>query len=293
MLSTVGVTTSAQSSDPRRLRLRYPAFCANCGIALSKGAEAYWSRAERKATCLACAPRAGETDPGTAGASAAAEGERRKNKRVEDVRRQHGDLAAEVAEEMAARDVAASWAKGSAGESRLASFIKHEVGDLVIPLHDRLIPGHVGTSTTSSSRRPASGSSTPRHIKGGWSNEKSDLSGTARMSSGSVGRNRTKLANGLDKQVAAVLAALKRDSSFKGTNVHAALCLVESEWALLDSPFQIGNVWVLYAGALRKRLKKSGPLSRETMERIAHRLDLSLPHATAIRVKRSDGGRHR
>jgi hypothetical protein len=94
------------------------------------------------------------------------------------------------------------------------------------------------------------------------------------------GRNRTKLANGLDKQVAAVLAALKRDSSFKGTNVHAALCLVESEWALLSSPFQIGNVWVLDAGALRKKLKKSGPLSRETMERIAHRLDLSLPHAT-------------
>ena len=60
----------------------------------------------------------------------------------------------------------------------------------------------------------------------------------------------------------------------------AALCLVESEWALLDFPFQIGSVWVLYPGALRKRLKKSGPLSRETMERIAHRFDLSLPHAT-------------
>ena len=94
-------------------------------------------------------------------------------------------------------------------------------------------------------------------------------------------RNRTKLAHGLDKQVAAVLAALKRDTSLKGANVHAALCLVESEWALLDFPFQIGNVWVLYPGALRKRLKKSGPLPRETMERIARRLDLSLPTATS------------
>jgi hypothetical protein len=38
-------------------------------------------------------------------------------------------------------------------------------------------------------------------------------------------------------------------------------------------------VWVLYPGALRKRLRKKGPLSREAMERIARRLDLSLPRA--------------
>jgi hypothetical protein len=38
-------------------------------------------------------------------------------------------------------------------------------------------------------------------------------------------------------------------------------------------------VWVTYPGALRKRLKKKGSLSRERMERIARRLDLSLPRA--------------
>ncbi len=52
-----------------------------------------------------------------------------------------------------------------------------------------------------------------------------------------------------------------------------------SEWALLDFPFQVGNVWVLSPGALRNRLKKTGALSREAMERIARRLDLSLPPA--------------
>jgi hypothetical protein len=35
----------------------------------------------------------------------------------------------------------------------------------------------------------------------------------------------------------------------------------------------------MYPGALKKRFRKSGPLSRETMERIARRLDLSLPPA--------------
>jgi hypothetical protein len=167
-------------------------------------------------TCLACAP---DTDvaPDTAGASAAAEAERRKEKRVEEVRRQYGHHAAEVAEEMAGRDMDATWGKGSEGESRLAAFVAREVGDKVIALHDRLIPGTRGNID---------------HI-----------------------------------------------FVVKGTNVHAALCFVESDWGLLDFPFQVGNVWVFYPGALRKRLKKDGPLSPEAMKRIARRLDVSLPRA--------------
>ena len=77
----------------------------------------------------------------------------------------------------------------------------------------------------------------------------------------------------------AVVAALRSDERREPIDIHAALCLVSSEWGLLDMPFQIGNVWVLYPGALKKRLRKSGKLSRETMERIARRLDLSLPSA--------------
>lgn len=108
-------------NGPRRLR--YPAVCATCGIALSKGAEAVWDPASKKATCLACVPRGGERTAGEPGASAAAEGERRKNKRVAQVRRRYGDHAGDVAEEMAGRDTAATWGKGSDGERRLAAFV--------------------------------------------------------------------------------------------------------------------------------------------------------------------------
>jgi hypothetical protein len=73
--------------------------------------------------------------------------------------------------------------------------------------------------------------------------------------------------------------ALRLDQTLHGTDVHAVLCLVESEWALLDLSFQIGAVWVMRPSTLKKRLRKSGALSRETMERIARRLDLSLPPA--------------
>ena len=52
----------------------------------------------------------------------------------------------------------------------------------------------------------------------------------------------------LRRQVDAVIAAMRADKSLHGIDVHAALCLVESEWRLLDFPFQLGNVWVMYPG---------------------------------------------
>src|SRR6478672_1536919 len=81
----------SEGTESRRLRLRYPAVCATCGIELSRGAEAVWNRAAKTATCLACAPGGETPDAGTAGASAAAEGERRKDRKVDDVRRRFGD----------------------------------------------------------------------------------------------------------------------------------------------------------------------------------------------------------
>jgi hypothetical protein len=37
----------------------------------------------------------------------------------------------------------------------------------------------------------------------------------------------------------------------------------------------------MYPGALKKRLRKSGPLSLEMIQRIGQRLDLSLPRSNA------------
>src|SRR5437868_8509420 len=107
------MTEGVEAAEPRRLRLRYPAKCASCGIALSPGSEAFWNRGTKQAICLACAPDGPAVGSGTPGASAAAEGERRQEKRVEDVRRRYGDHAAAVAEAMAERDTKASWGKGS------------------------------------------------------------------------------------------------------------------------------------------------------------------------------------
>jgi hypothetical protein len=273
------VVSGVDAKPPRKLRLRYPGSCASCGLALSKGTEAMWDAATKTVTCLACAPGS-IVDSGAPGASAAAEGTRRADRKVDEVRRKYGDHAAEVAREMADRDAAATWGKGSEGESWLAGYIAREVGDHVIALHDRLIPGTRGNID---------------HIfvapTGVWVVDAKAYKG--RLVRGEIGplwrrdhelyirgRNRTPLAEGVVRQVDAVNAAMRADESLRGTDLHAALCLVESEWNLLDFPFQVGNVWVIYPGALKKRLRKSGPVSRETMERIARRLDLSLPPAS-------------
>jgi len=122
----------SKTPTTRRLPLRYPDECSVCGIELSRGTEAIWNRVEKSVTCLGCVPAEGATapEPGTAGSSAASEGARRRDKRIEEVRRKHGDHAAAVAEQMAERDNAASWGKGSQGESRLAAFIARRLAIL-------------------------------------------------------------------------------------------------------------------------------------------------------------------
>jgi hypothetical protein len=258
--------------------LRYPSTCADCGISLSRGTEACWDTTVKEATCLACAPSDAEPPEDVAGASAAAEGNRRAQLRIEQARRRYGDHAAEVAREMAARDAAATWGKGSEGESRLAAFITREVGEAVIALHDRVIPGTRGnidhifiapTGVWVVDAKAYQGKVERREVGPIWRRENEVYVG---------GKNRSALTQGVEKQVAAVTAALRADPEIQGTNVHGALCFL-AEWSLLAFPFQIGNIWVLYAGALRKRLKKGGAIQRDTMERVARRLALSLPPA--------------
>jgi hypothetical protein len=263
------------------MQLRYAAVCSVCGMSLPSGTEAWWDRKApkgKRATCLACAEgRVADV----AGASATAEGERRVARRVERVNARYGPEAAAVADHMAELEIAATWGKGGKGESRLAAYVARELGDAVIALHDRQVPGTRGNID---------------HIfvaaSGVWVVDAKALKGAIdRRDNGPVwrprnelyvgGRKRTSLAKGVEKQVECVLAALRLEPKTKGTLVYGALCLVESEWGLLDFSFQIGDaVWVLKLAALRKRLKKRGPLTANRMKLAAEVLDRALPPAS-------------
>jgi hypothetical protein len=192
----------------------------------------------------------------------------------------YSPAAAAVAEQIARREMAESWSKGSEGESRLAAYVAREVGDAVIALHDRQEPG---------TRRNID------HIflapSGVWVVDAKAYSGRLeRRDTGSLlrpenrlyvgGRNRTTLAKGVQRQTECVLAALRLESQAKGTPVLGALCFTEAEWRLLDFAFQVDGVWVLCPGALKKRLKKNGPLNAEKMRIAAAALERALPPAT-------------
>ena len=214
--------TESAGRTVRRLTLRYPAVCSVCGVALSRGAVAMWDSETKTATCLACVPGEVSIDAGIAGASAIAEGERRKRRRVDEARSLYGDHAAHVAEQMAGRDPSiGAWTKGGSGESRLAEFIEREVGDRVIALHDRLIPGtrtnidHLYVAPTGVwvvDAKAYKGKVVKRDVGPIWRTENKVYVN---------GRDRTTLAKAMDKQVEAVLAALRPDPEAKG---HGRAC---------------------------------------------------------------------
>src|SRR5690606_6583876 len=66
-----------------------------------------------------------------------------------------------------------------------------------------------------------------------------------------AGRNRTKLVNGVQRQIDAVRAALP---SAEQVAVSGYLCFVDSDWGLFGSPFEIDGVGVLPPKALSKAL---------------------------------------
>jgi hypothetical protein len=266
-------------SDWKQLRLRYAATCSTCGIALSPRADAFWNRELKQALCIVCGgDGTAGTPSGMAGASALRRAEDLKSHAVNRAREQWGDHAAKVAEKIA---VNGTWVKGGEGERRLADFIEREVGDAVIPVHDRVIPGAgkanidliwvAPTGVWIVDAKTYKGQVEKRDIGPFWREELQVYVG---------GRNRSKLADGLTLQLSAVRAALEDDPIARETYLHPTLCFVDSDWSLFARPFSVRGVTVLYPAALRDRLKKHGNLSRESMERIARRLGVSLPPAS-------------
>jgi hypothetical protein len=243
-----------------------------------------WERQARKAICLACGgdPRVAASALGEAGASASARADSLENRAVAQARRKWGDHAAVVAAKVAADDPSVrAWAKGAGGESRLAAFVQRELGDAVIALHDRIIPGTRGTNIDHLfiastgvwivDAKTYKGKLERRDIGPFWREELQVYVG---------GRNRSKLVDGMGLQLKAVRAALEPDPTSAQITIHTALCFVDTEWSLFARPFEVRGVTIMYPAALRDRLKKQGDLSREAIERVANRLALSLPAAS-------------
>ncbi|MGH3008406.1 MAG: nuclease-related domain-containing protein [Gaiellaceae bacterium] len=263
------------------IRLRYPANCGSCGASLPRGDQAQWDRETKTATCLGCLEPPAvvevEIDRGKPGGSAAREWQRRHDRREAAVRARWGKLASLALALSDDPHATKAWAYGSNGEHTLGTSLTTLREEGMGVLHDRRIPGsranidHLVVAPWGVFVIDAKNykGRIERRNRGGL------FSTDYRLYVG--GRDKTPLIAGLDKQVAAVRAALAQQHA--SVRICKTLCFVNADWSLFAQPIELGGAHILWPRALGKLTHSEGPLNRETIVQIERTLALALPAA--------------
>ncbi|GAB3813647.1 hypothetical protein GCM10028820_08720 [Tessaracoccus terricola] len=89
------------------------------------------------------------------------------------------------------------------------------------------------------------------------------------------GRDRTKLADGVTKQVGLVTAVLEDIP----VPVQGMLCFLGADWPLFGGSFVINDVGVVWPGRLRKLLSAPGPLAAHELDQLQMRTSAAFPPA--------------
>lgn len=289
------------------MRLRYAGKCRSCATALPAGTMAVYDRSSKTVSCSVCslepAVEAGVASSGTAvggaltesiatepqaepeifagvaGASALREFERRSAKREARIREAHpkiGGLILALSEDPQSTK---AWAVGAVGEEKLGRRLDGLKSDGVHVLHDRLIRGtkanidHIvvcpsGVFVIDAKKykgRPS------LRVEGGFLRER-----TVKLMVGS--RDCTKLAGGVQKQVARVVTALGNANHFD-VPVTGMLCFVEADWPIFGGDFSISGIDVLWPKRAVDLIRTSGPIDASNSQRIFRTLAEAFPAA--------------
>jgi hypothetical protein len=265
----------SQGADEKRMKLRYAGACRVCDAELPARVEAIYERSTRTVRCLDCSPTAGSpatqplveegalrpsrnpepVAPGTPGASARREYERRKTKREARIRQRFpkvGGLILAVTDDPQSTK---SWDTGAVGEERLGQKLNKLASDTLRVLHDRRIPGtranidHIAVTPSGiyviDPKRYA-GRPTLK-VEGGLLRPR-----TEKLLVG--GRDRTKLVDGVLKQVEIVRSIVGDEVPVTGV-----LCFIESDWPLIGGAFTTRGIAVLWPKKLYPRLAAPAP----------------------------------
>lgn len=271
----------------RTLRLRYRSTCAVCSRELEPGTTAEWDSARKRATCLTCVETPSHEAPATsiAGGSARAVAERRRAKQ------QARLLAEREARPVLGRirqglfpeaDAGASWEKGAVGEEQLAKLLNPLVeAGTIEALHDRRVPrssaniDHIVVAASGVwvvDAKRYKNKRVAKDVRGGLLSSRAVLAVD--------GRDRTKLVEGVEKQVGVVRTALNQ-TGLEATPVHGALCFVDGDWGVWRMrPFSIDGIVVTWPKALRDRLSEAGELDQAARVRLIDALARTLPAAS-------------
>ena len=206
---------------------------------------------------------------GTAGASARREGERRRRGREQRTREKHpriGDLLLALQEQPQHER---SWARGSEGEEAVARTLGERCEATVCLLHDRRIPGSRANIDHLAVTPSGVWVIDAKRYKGKVEVRK-PLFGQPKLLV--AGRDKSKLADGLAKQVATV-EAVAGDIPVRG-----AFCLVDADLPLVGT-LTFRGYPLLYRKKLAKRLNADGPVPPERVRKLAALLAERLPPA--------------
>ena len=214
-----------------------------------------------------------ELDLGTAGASARREHERRRANREKRVRGKHphigGALLALTDDPMHEN----AWARGAHGEEHVAKFLAKYLKDGVVVLHDRRIPGSRANIDHIAVAPSGVWVIDSKRYKGKVAVSK-PLFGTAKLSI--AGRDKTKLVEGLAKQVALVEAVMRELAP--GVPVRGALCFVDADLPLVGN-LSFNGYPLLYPKRLAKRINADGPLAADRVRELAVAVAQRFPSA--------------
>jgi Nuclease-related domain len=210
---------------------------------------------------------------GTAGASAHREHDRRKARREDRVLRRHPRLGTLLLAVQDAPQPERRWAHGARGEELVAEALEKRCRPEVVALHDRRLPG-TRANIDHLVVAPSGVWAVDAKRYRGKIRVAKPLFGAAKLTVG--GRDRTKLVEGLAKQVAAVEAAVAELAP--GTPVHGAFCFVDGELPLVGTP-EIKGFPLLHRRLLAKRLNADGPLDSAAVSALVAALADRFPPA--------------
>lgn len=289
----------AEAVDDKRMRLRYAGTCRVCDAELAVRVEAIYERTTKTVRCLDCSPAGAQPplqdspahplveegalrpsrdpdpiDPGTPGASARREYERRQAARETRIREKHPKLGGLILAVTDEPQSTKAWDTGAIGEERLGQKLNELAGDTLGILHDRRIPGtranidHIAVTPSGvfviDPKRYA-GRPTLR-VEGGMLRPR-----TEKLLVG--GRDRTNLVDGVLKQVDVVRSIVGTDVPVTGV-----LCFIDADWPLIGGAFTTRGVDVLWPKKLYPRLM-ARTASQTDVDAVLRALAAALPPA--------------
>jgi hypothetical protein len=257
-----------QVAPPVRRRLRYPAPCAVCGVALPVGADALWDGVRKTATCGACLDGVSVDGAagGVAGLSARKEGDRRRGSSAGADESRGSGLVARLRAlgSPAVADRGAAWEKGAVGEERLGRALDRLVASgSVAVLHDRGVPDsranidHLVVTAA-----------------GVWVIDAKNYAGKVEVVGQSLridGRDRaSKLVSGVHRQAGHVRQALS--PTYAEVPVHEALCFVAGGRVRASGRGVIDDVVIGPPKDILRHLDNAGPWDDRWRNAIQHHL---------------------